>query len=1017
MYLYIKGFRTIQQYECEFQSEAITLVSGPSGIGKTTIMNAVYWCLYGNLKNVRKFGTKTGTCLVKLELYNIRIIRSKSPESLLFEDIQTSTVLKDDEAQEKIIQLFGSSNIWLSSCYLRQGTRNKFLESSPSERLELLSELCFSSQSPETYIEKIDDKLKHLTKEFERQNDFYKRDLEVFQKRRKEYPKYRDDILTLQQKEVYQQQIQSNDIHNLEVELSQAERMESSYQSLMETRNQLKSRFPNYKDYLLSQEKKNKLIQITSEDKSTLSPHRTLNHLQIEIQNLESKKVLLQAYREQFTNKLSQSPELQRDTYRNHILSQDSLNEYHDKIKELPIQIESHEKILRESERQKNNHINWTQQLEALEKELNTLQPISIMDEHIDRLSRKIQSTKSILETKKRRDEWIEKLESFQDVLNNDEIQPRQISIEEMNEAIFMEKKISERKELLHSLSIEDEKEIVKKAIDVRKRICDIQHLWTYVSELQDLEMRVNEYEEKIEKLGRRKEWISEEDIPKKILELNSLRETLTCPKCSVSLRFESNHLVECHTNISKDKLDSMNKWIDDSKKRIEWMQWKSKLDDEMNLKMTIFETNCQKMNLTQEQLYEYPKLEDMERQKLFLEVVELERFLSTYDHSLSSSESLQLSQRKWEASLIEKEMNQLSNEPSECNDNLEDLEHEREKWIVERSRYQYLTPMIDSLREKISMCKWDDCVSMERIQSMKDKIQEAQTAIQNHLRTKEIFALEEKIEELNAQEIDNLIETKKSILEEKWVKIEKERDEWENARETLQMCEKAETIHNLDHKMSLIVIEDPNKIKEKICMMRERVEDMKTSLQKSERAEELMNEKSRLEKQRLDVIEESNKVSSMSVIKSIANELAHKRMISILDTINDFSNEVLSILFDEPIKIEFMVYKTSKTKEKIKPSIVYKLLYRGYEMDHVDQLSGGEGDRVSLAITCALFQFSKFPFLLLDEFASSLDLNTKEVAIKSLKTFLGIGGGDSKSVLCISHDTVEGIYDYIMKL
>jgi ABC-type hemin transport system ATPase subunit len=139
--------------------------------------------------------------------------------------------------------------------------------------------------------------------------------------------------------------------------------------------------------------------------------------------------------------------------------------------------------------------------------------------------------------------------------------------------------------------------------------------------------------------------------------------------------------------------------------------------------------------------------------------------------------------------------------------------------------------------------------------------------------------------------------------------------------------------------------------------------------------------------------------------------------MISILDTINDFSNEVLSILFDEPIKIEFMVYKTSKTKEKIKPSIVYKLLYRGYEMDHVDQLSGGEGDRVSLAITCALFQFSKFPFLLLDEFASSLDLNTKEVAIKSLKTFLGIGGGDSKSVLCISHDTVEGIYDYIMKL
>jgi ABC-type molybdenum transport system ATPase subunit/photorepair protein PhrA len=63
------------------------------------------------------------------------------------------------------------------------------------------------------------------------------------------------------------------------------------------------------------------------------------------------------------------------------------------------------------------------------------------------------------------------------------------------------------------------------------------------------------------------------------------------------------------------------------------------------------------------------------------------------------------------------------------------------------------------------------------------------------------------------------------------------------------------------------------------------------------------------------------------------------------------------------------------------------------------------------------LFRFTKFPFLLLDEFASSLDLNTKETAIKTLKTFLGVGINQSKSILCISHDTVEGIYDHTIRL
>jgi DNA repair exonuclease SbcCD ATPase subunit len=240
------------------------------------------------------------------------------------------------------------------------------------------------------------------------------------------------------------------------------------------------------------------------------------------------------------------------------------------------------------------------------------------------------------------------------------------------------------------------------------------------------------------------------------------------------------------------------------------------------------------------------------------------------------------------------------------------------------------------------------------------------------------------------------------------------------DAKEKMGMCIQAEKIKDLEERilgLKQSLVRDCNSIrKEREELLRD-MDDKKSKLLISEKAEEIANEKKTLELQRANVVNLSNKLSSISKLKVLANELAHKRMLTLLDTINDFTNEMLTILFDEPMKIEFTVYKMTKSKDKVKPSIVYKIFYKGYELDSVDQLSGGEADRVSLALTCALFRFTKFPFLLLDEFASSLDLNTKETAIKTLKTFLGVGINQSKSILCISHDTVEGIYDHTIRL
>lgn len=1046
MYIQIKGFRTIQQYECEFQSESITLISGPSGVGKTTLMNAIFWCLYGTLKNVRKFGTKSGTCMVNIDLGNMRMTRSKSPETLLVEEISGEDVTatyKDDEAQERIVNLFGSSMIWLSSCYLSQGTRNKFLESPPSERLSLLSELCFSNQSPEIHIEKIDEKMKDVTKEFERENDFYKRDLDLFQKRRKEYPKYKEDLLNSQLKQSCREKVHSEDLLRLEEQLSTSERLESTYLSLSDTKNQLYCKFPNYKDYLLSSDQKNILTEIISRDRSTGSPSNrrggeVLVHIENEIQELTRKKVLLSSYLDQYNQKRSEHNFID---HRKYLLSKDSLTEMNLLMNRLHVEIDEMEKRWRSLIHHKTNYSTWTKEFEDLKVEINSFRTDVELKNLLEDVTKKIQMTKESLETKRKREDLFSKLKDYEDILCVD-IESRKIESQEMNDSILKEKKIEERRNLLSSMSVQDRKDFVQKAIDIRKRVIEVQSLWPFVDELQTLESRMNELDEKIAKLKSSKgvPWISEKDLPEKILELNLLKETLICPKCTTTLRFESSHLVECRSPMSKDKIDQLSKCIEDSKRRLELFEEKQILEDKMNHMIGIFETNCQKMNITQEGLYDFPKLEESEKQKLYQEMNELEKLLPTYEYSFISSDKLCQMNRKWEAKIIQDKIDHLIEGPNSSTDLSESdhlcLEREKEDLVRECSFRNHMEQRMKHLRSflddvKVHMDECEDC-SLERIDQSRKRLDDIREIFQNHNKSKEIFEIEEKIQLLGVpienldqclNHIDDEILSTRERLEKEWKKIEDERKRWEEAKEKMKLVEDAEMIREMDEKMEGIVFEDPREIKNKIQNLKTEIEECKIKLLRCEKAEELSNEKSRLEQQRSEVIHLSSCVSRISMMKMMANELEHKRMISILDTINDFANEILTILFDEPIKIEFMVYKKSKTNDKIKPSIVYKLLYKGYEMDHVDQLSGGEGDRVSLAVTCALFHFSKFPFLLLDEFASSLDLNTKEIAIKSLKAFLGIGqtdiqeGSGTKGILCISHDTVEGIYDCIIPL
>ena len=94
-----------------------------------------------------------------------------------------------------------------------------------------------------------------------------------------------------------------------------------------------------------------------------------------------------------------------------------------------------------------------------------------------------------------------------------------------------------------------------------------------------------------------------------------------------------------------------------------------------------------------------------------------------------------------------------------------------------------------------------------------------------------------------------------------------------------------------------------------------------------------------------------------------------------------------------------------------VKPLVNFNITYQAGQYDNINQLSGGEGDRVSLALTLALNRLSSSKLLLLDESFASLDGGLKESALKCIRHL------SDSTVLVIMHDGVEGLYDNVINL
>ena len=148
---------TLQNFKCwedqtfDFGDNGITLLSGKSGIGKTSILQAIIFALFGIGNKVVMHERKS--CKVVFEYDKMKIERTKGPCRLLLNDSY-----EDDAAQEIINKKFGKH--FKITGYMEQGSHNSFALMNPTEKLEFLETIALRDTDIKTFKEKTKELIK-----------------------------------------------------------------------------------------------------------------------------------------------------------------------------------------------------------------------------------------------------------------------------------------------------------------------------------------------------------------------------------------------------------------------------------------------------------------------------------------------------------------------------------------------------------------------------------------------------------------------------------------------------------------------------------------------------------------------------------------------------------------------------------------------------------------------------------------------------------------------------------------
>jgi DNA repair exonuclease SbcCD ATPase subunit len=132
MKLHLKNFCCWEDRIFTFPDQGNVLISAPSGKGKTSIIRAIQFVLFGVGQKIVQHGKRK--CSVEFWYKDLHVLRTKGPGRLVVND-----VYEDKEAQYRIQQYFSEQMMCLA-----QDGKNNFVMMNPTNKLAYLEKIIFN---------------------------------------------------------------------------------------------------------------------------------------------------------------------------------------------------------------------------------------------------------------------------------------------------------------------------------------------------------------------------------------------------------------------------------------------------------------------------------------------------------------------------------------------------------------------------------------------------------------------------------------------------------------------------------------------------------------------------------------------------------------------------------------------------------------------------------------------------------------------------------------------------------
>ena len=903
--LEINNFKCWKRLSLEIPENSITLIKGNSGIGKTTIFQAISWCLYGKIKNINPIDKKSiSKTYVILFLKKYIIKRTKNPNILTIE--YNNKLFEDKTAQYFINNLFGEYEIWLTSCYINQNSKNLFVTLNNNDKLTLLEKISFNDENPNTIIENIDNKLKDLNKSYEKK----KNKLDSLNNQ-----EILDTSLLLSDEDIKNYEKKYNDliqVKNLKTKLIYQECDKEQY-------NNLENDDLDEIIYLLKIRE-----NIKFDEKYCID----INFSNKDLENIIIKENLY---------------------YKNYNICKDNNYNYNEiEIKNRIIYLKN---LIEDQERlkilNKINNIKIIENntnIEELNYEINIQDKLILLKENlsIKELENQINDQKRLIIEANIRNE-----------LNDEEINYEEILINIQNELDDQERLI-----IKEEIKNQTDDKKIKNEIDDQERLI----LLNKINEIGEIPDNLEESIEYIQNY-----------IIKLELEKKYLKSPLNCPNCNIPLIYHENKL-----NI-----------INNTNNNINNLENKIKENKEILENLNLLLKNKNKKEIYLEKLNNYKILsdntiifskEELNKKKELYEKIKYYNTLPILSDNTIIFSKEELNKKKELLKRIRFENYYLDN--NEISKKYKILDEET--LLIKKKELQNALIIKKENEEKEFLLK-----------DLKLKLKSFKILSDNEIIYNNINPLINELNKLSSIEFYELPEysskiCKNSIEKNKYLEINN-KIPYYYLNSDIKVLENNK-IHKEIKKYEVIedfnlydIIERNNKIKDYIKLQ-----------------EIINNKKLKLN----NIIKE---ISSLKYIKEKAIEIRSLMLNQTINVINSSINNICENLFDNSMIISLQSFK--ETKKNIKPFVNFNINYKQGIFDNIDQLSGGEGDRISIALTMAFNKLSNCPFVLLDESLGSLDINFKELVIKTIKEHT------NNTIIIIMHEGNEGIFDNIIDL